>query len=363
MGTIYKRGRTYYLNVVSDGKRVRKRIGPSKKVALQVLADSETKIVKRQFDLDVPDGLLSELFDSFLEFSETNHASSTTTRYRQVIANFQLFLEVNHPELTRISKLGLAIFESFKRWRRTTDPRKADLPAEIAEKVPTNALAGSPKTVNYEIKTLRAIFRFGQKRGFCSSNPTDEVTRLKVVEVKEPRFLTHDECQTLLDHSTEWYRPIFFTFLSTGLRLGELVNLQWGDIDLARKVLKVRKKTDWTPKAGERQVPLNSGMIALLKRIRPQRFDRDSYIFTRRDGQKLGGKLRKALESTAKKAGLYDVTKVHTLRHTFASHLVMKGVDLPTVQRLLGHSDIQTTMIYAHLAPEHLAGAVDKLDF
>jgi len=54
---------------------------------------------------------------------------------------------------------------------------------------------------------------------------------------------------------------------------------------------------------------------------------------------------------------------IHTFRHSFASHLIMSGVDLPTVQKLMGHSDIETTMIYAHLAPEHLKGAVDKLDF
>ena len=67
--------------------------------------------------------------------------------------------------------------------------------------------------------------------------------------------------------------------------------------------------------------------------------------------------------NAAKAAGIESLTKVHTLRHTFASHLVMKGVDLPTVKKLMGHSDIQTTMVYAHLAPDHLAEAVDRLEF
>ena len=64
-----------------------------------------------------------------------------------------------------------------------------------------------------------------------------------------------------------------------------------------------------------------------------------------------------------KKCSFPDVTKLHTLRHTFASHLVMKGVDLPTVMKLMGHADIQTTMIYSHLADEHVDKAVEKLDF
>ena len=65
----------------------------------------------------------------------------------------------------------------------------------------------------------------------------------------------------------------------------------------------------------------------------------------------------------AKQAGIEDLTKLHTLRHTFASHLVMQGVDLPTVMKLMGHADIQTTIIYAHLASDHLVEAVNKLTF
>ena len=71
--------------------------------------------------------------------------------------------------------------------------------------------------------------------------------------------------------------------------------------------------------------------------------------------------LRNELIKIAEKAGIEDFTKVHTLRHTFASHLVMQGVDLPTVQRLMGHASVETTMIYAHLAPDHLSKAVNKL--
>jgi site-specific recombinase XerD len=73
--------------------------------------------------------------------------------------------------------------------------------------------------------------------------------------------------------------------------------------------------------------------------------------------------MRTQLIQLAAQAGVENLTKLHTLRHTFASHLVMNGVDLPTVMKLMGHSDIQTAMIYAHLAPDHLANAVTKLPF
>ena len=262
-----------------------------------------------------------------------------------------------------MSQLDLSIIEAFKRFRRTTDPRDINLPDGFPFKVRPNSQVGKTRTVNYELKTLRSIFGFGRKHRLCNINPCDGITYLIVTDSKEPRFLTTEECNLLLEHSDARVYPVFYTFLNTGLRLGELLNLQWGNVDFERSVLKVRKKDDWQPKSGEREVPLNDGMIELLTRLRPKNTTRTNYVFVSENGGKLKRKLRKDLIRAATRAGLDDVTKIHSLRHTFASHLVMKGVDLPTVQKLLGHSDIQTTMIYAHLAPDHLADAVDKLSF
>jgi integrase len=306
---------------------------------------------------------LDELFRTYLEYSETNHQPSTTRRYRQVIQNFQLYLTLKHPKVAKIAELNVELLEGFKRFRRTVDPRTLELPESIAVKVAPNALPGKTRTVNYELKTIRSMLRFGKKRGMCRENPCEDVTYLKVNDSKEPRFLSQDECRLLLEHAGDKYRPIFYAFLNTGLRLGELVNLQWGDIDFNRRILVVRRKPDWQPKTGEREVPLNAGMLELFDELKPPRASKRTYIFVHADGRKFGAKLRQALIGAAKRAGLDDVTKIHSLRHTFASHLVMSGVDLPTVQRLLGHSDIQTTMIYSHLAAEHIAEAVNKLDF
>ena len=97
-------------------------------------------------------------------------------------------------------------------------------------------------------------------------------------------------------------------------------------------------------------------MIECLKKVERK----SNWVFSKKDGKRYSGWIRSSLELAAKKSGIPRFT-LHDLRHTFASHLVMEGVDLPTVQKLMGHANISTTMIYAHLAPDHLKGAIKRL--
>lgn len=186
--------------------------------------------------------------------------------------------------------------------------------------------------MNFEIKTLRSIFNFGIKRGFCRENPCKDVPLLKVTDSKQPHFLTEEEYTLLLENCDNDLYPIFYTFLNTGIRLGELLNLQWADIDFRRRKLIIRKKDFWIPKTGEREIPLSDGMINILRKQKHSNTTKKDFVFPGKDEGRLKRRLRKDLIRIAKKAGIDELTKVHSLRHTFASHLVMKGVDLPTVQ-------------------------------
>jgi len=153
---------------------------------------------------------------------------------------------------------------------------------------------------------------------------------------------------------------------STGMRKAELENLEWSDIDLRRRKIRIRRKKTWRPKTGEREIPINEDLLSLFTRLKREnnKSIKSALVFPDKNGTRLGAnRLRVRLIEIAEKAGIKNLTQIHALRHTFASHLVMKGVDLPTVQKLMGHSDIQTTMIYAHLAPDHLTDAVDRLKF
>ena len=209
------------------------------------------------------------------------------------------------------------------------------------------------------------MFNLAKKWGYLKENPTQEVTRLKVNDSKPPRFLTTEECHRLLQHSPDHLYPIFFTFLNTGMRKAELENLEWADVDLEHRKIRIQRKEFWQPKTGERDIPVNQKLLGLLTRLKEENDSglRSNFVFPHKDGGQTRAKLRLLLIKIAQKAGIESLTKLHSLRHTFASHLVMKGVDLPTVQKLMGHSDIKTTMIYAHLSHDHLADAVDKLEF
>ncbi len=361
MGSIYKRRDIYYIDFRVNGKRVRKRVGKSKRTAELALKDAELRVERKQFNLDAPDGRLADLWTAYLEYSAAHHHPNTTLRYRQVIDSFRRYLIAKHPTIDRPSQLTLGHFDSFKKWRREVDPRDLDIEID-GRPVPKNALRATPRTINYEVKTLRAVFQFGVTRSVCRSNPTDGISMIKVRQ-PEPRFLTKEECAKLIQEIDPELKPIVVTFVHTGLRMAELVNLQWQDVDLKRKVLKVRDKENWSTKAGERDIRLNETMLKLFRKLRSVGVSGEVYVFRRPDGQQYTPKLRRRFAAETKRIGLAGVTRLHTLRHTFASHLVMAGVDLPTVQKLMGHSSIETTMIYAHLAPDHLQGAVDKLEF
>jgi integrase len=140
------------------------------------------------------------------------------------------------------------------------------------------------------------------------------------------------------------------------LRKSELTNLEWTDIDFKNKVLRVQIKDFWEPKFGSaRVIPMNRKLYEVLNKMEKK----SRWVFCSISGLQIRH-LRRDLLHICDRLGIKNVT-LHTFRHTFASHLIMAGVDLPTVQKLMGHKDIKTTMIYSHLAPEHLKLAVEKL--
>lgn len=335
MASIYKRNKIWYVDYRIDGKRVRKRIGTSKKVAELELKNIEVQLAKGEVETLNRKKKLNEYIEEFIEFLKANKKPETQRRYLNALSNFQEFL-ADYPHVTFLSHITTRIVESYKQDR---------------------IKQAAPKTVYFELSLLNYFFNVAIKYRYILKNPIAEVERPKWKQ-KQPRFLSKEEINLILDNCGKRLYPIFLTFLYTGIRKDELRNLEWTDIDFENRIIRINVKDFWEPKNGlSRTIPMKDDLYNVLKKL-----DRKSrWVFSNKSGNQVNH-IRRALVSVCDRIGIENVN-LHTFRHTFASHLLMSGVDLPTVQKLLGHKDINTTMIYAHLAPEHLMHAVNKLSF
>jgi integrase len=159
---------------------------------------------------------------------------------------------------------------------------------------------------------------------------------------------------TYTDHVT----PLVLLAVNSGLRRGELLQLCWRDVDLQRRILTVRG--DGAKTGQTRHVPLNSEAVRVLNSWKPAILEPHRCVFGGADSSTPLVAIKKAWGGVLKAAKVNGF-RFHDLRHTFASKLVMAGVDLNTVRELLGHKSIAMTLRYAHLAPEHKAAAVETL--
>lgn len=365
MARIYKRGKSWYLDIIVKGRRIRRKVSTSKRIAELALKDAEVRVARQEFGFARKDIAIDDLIKKFLDYSRANHREASTIRYNSVLNNLRRFIE-EKTKITFLSEVTTETIDQYKIFRKDSwvNPN-GRLVESDDDKTEFTRKGIRAYTVNFELKTLNCLFNRAIKWGYLKDNPVKDVQRMKIDDTRRLKFLSIEECKRLLDVTPPNLYPIFFTFLNTGMRKGELENLEWTDIDFKRRKIKIQWKETWQPKTGEREIPIGEQLLDLLKKHKEKNDagSKSNFVFPHKDSGKIKTKLRDKMIEIAKKAKIDGLTKLHTLRHTFASHLVMAGVDLPTVKKLMGHSDIQTTMIYAHLAPDHLANAVDKLPY
>jgi integrase len=191
--------------------------------------------------------------------------------------------------------------------------------------------------------------------------------KIKLLKSRPPRtdFLTHGECELLLEHAKDDLRTMILLALRTGMRQGEIRGLQWSSINWQNRIITVRhswydyRKVLLSPKSNrERHIPLDINVYELLYPTRKN----SGFVFLSPYGEPFTcHRLINDLAKLCAKAGIRQIGW-HVLRHTFATNLAMLGVPLSTVQALLGHSTISTTMRYAHVAPSTLRSAIDMLN-
>ena len=223
----------------------------------------------------------------------------------------------------------------------------------------------SPKTISHNLSSLKSFYNYLQMINILDYNPTDEIERPKL-EQKVPTYLTLEEVSSLLNipvsnEFTARDKAILELLYSSGIRISELTNMELANIDLVDCLIKIMGKG-----SKERIIPLGDYAIDTLKDyLDNYRFKlnkkNSTYVFLNNRGGKLSRQfIFKTIKNYAIKKGISKNISPHTLRHTFATHLLKNGADLRIIQELLGHENLSTTQIYTHVSNEKLKTDYEK---
>lgn len=326
---VFKRG-AWWIDYRANGKRYREKIGPTKSLAKIALCKRLVEIAEgRYIDKKVKEKQRIKFEDFADEY-------------------YRVHCKPNHKSNGSLSHLKLLkTYFSGKCLHEITPQMVAQFKSERLNQV-------KPASVNRALACLKSLFnRAIEWEKLDGRNPVKPV-KLAKEDNQRLRFLEKNEIVTLVDNCNFDLKPIVTLAVCTGMRLGEILNLKWRDVDFVRNIIYLYVTKNNQP----RELPMNN----LVKRtlIGVRKHSESEYIFVRKDGSRILD-IRKPFSYALKKSGIIDF-HFHDLRHTFASQLVMGGVNLNTVRELLGHKTLQMTLRYSHLSPNYRSQAVGVLD-
>jgi integrase len=214
-----------------------------------------------------------------------------------------------------------------------------------------------PATINHLVATLKHMFTKAFEWEMVEEHVLKRIRKAKMLEEnnRRLRYLSKEECQTLLSVCDKHLGPIVVCALHTGMRKGEILNLQWDNVDLKHGFILL----EVTKNGERREIPINDTLRTTLSSL-VRRID-GPYVFYDPITSKPYQDVKRSFNTACRKAKIRNF-RFHDLRHTFSSHLVMAGYDITTVKELLGHKTLTMTLRYAHLAPSHKVKAVAALD-
>ena len=284
---------------------------------------------------------MEEAFASFINYieSEKQYSKYTVANYQEDLKEFQKFLIREH--ITSLKEIEYTTIRNYFMY--------------LYEK------KYAKKTISRYISTLRSCFKYFTEEELISDNPTLLISNPKL-DKKLPHYLNELEIEQLLDSEKDSTplsirnETIMEFLYSTGVRVSELISVRVSDVQRQEKKLVVLGKGN-----KERVVLYGKRLEELiewyLKDSRPKLLQNKEcpYLFLNKNGQQLTtGGVRDILKREVKKSGLNQNITPHTLRHTYATHLLNGGADLKSVQELLGHENLSTTQIYTHVSNERL---------
>jgi integrase/recombinase XerC len=231
----------------------------------------------------------------------------------------------------------------------------------------------SAATMARKIATLRSFYKWAERRGLADANPMTLIRTPRQAK-RLPKAITIEQVEKLLAAPDEREvlgmrdRAMLETLYSTGIRVSELVGLEYEDMDLAGESVRVKGKGK-----KERIVPLGSHAMGAVRRYMEMlradpRFNgawadgrpRKPLFINKHGGRLSSRSVRRKLDKYLKQVGLDPAISPHTLRHSFATHLLDNGADLRSVQELLGHQSLSTTQVYTHLTTQRIQNAYNQ---
>ncbi|MEG8989722.1 site-specific integrase [Ignavibacteria bacterium 4148-Me] len=220
----------------------------------------------------------------------------------------------------------------------------------------------APKGYRVYFRTLKAMFQKFVHWNFISKNPFTEV-KLPKQQVNEKKFFDNHSFISLISNEKNRKLRLLFLFdFYTGLRLGEIANLKWQDVNLKGKYISVGNENFQTKSRKVRKVPLNDVALSILEELKSMSHN-SSYVFCKSNSfpfttDYISKRFKKLLRAN----GYDENYSFHSIRHSTASNLACIGVPIPIIQQILGHSDIKTTMIYTHTNFNDVLSAIQKLN-
>lgn len=282
---------------------------------------------------------------------------------KEYIDRFIKYLEVEKgvsPHTLRAYRKDIEIFSDFI----NSPPEKVE-PIDVRGFVAQQVNSGLSKTTaGRRLAAVRSFFRFLYREGYIKSNPAKVINTPKRPKIL-PKFLTVDDVFSLIERPegigfiVARDRAILELLYSSGIRVSELSNLDMEDIDLKEGLIKVKGKG-----RKERIVPIGTKAIEAVRNYLVERMllkKRDKALFLNKRGSRITDRsIRRIVVKYARMVLTDGRIGPHTLRHTFATHLLQAGADLRAIQELLGHSSLSTTQKYTHLDITHLMEVYDK---
>lgn len=320
---LYRRGKIYWFRISYEGRRVQTSTGTdNKKLAEKIFHKTHTEIVEGRYFQTV---------------------KAKKIMFKEMVAKYMQKYQKQR-DVHTVKRL-VAVFGHLKLSEVTTE-KVSDYRDKRLESV-------KPATVYQELALMRKMFNIARREWkWVKDNPVADLSFSVGRKNARDRWLTLEEELRLLKFSTNpsWLNTLLLTALHTGMRRGEILNLKWQDVDFKRRLIVVQSS-----KNGEkRSIPMSKALQNVLQYQRIKHISGRVFPVAVRS-------LRVAYEKALNKAGIEDF-RFHDLRHTFATRLVQRGVDLYRVKELLGHKTVLMTTRYAHHCPESLRSSIEILD-